>query len=225
VNISLALILGIPLLCLGVVLVLIIISASQSLLQNTRKHEIWPAFAKRIGGVFQPGMHGNPDHIAARIDEWPVHLDTYMTGGKQQLMNYTRLRAFYPPRMPLEAVISTSDLQNELPPVADMTQVTGTECGLSTDLILRANQPAQLQKLLANPDLARLIGLLKSFELEIRRRRNWKGGGVSNAVYEVYLQCNGVVIDDGTLMVMYQLVEVILRQLNEIGVAGKSFAE
>ena len=224
-NTSLALILGIPLLCLGLVLVLIIISAAQSLLQNTRKQEIWPAFAKRIGGVFQQGMHGNPDHIAARIDEWPVHLDTYLTGGKQQLMNYTRLRAFYPPRIPLEVVIYTSDLRDEVSPAAAMAQVMGTEYGVGADLILRANQPALLQKLLTNPDLVRLIGLLKSFELEIRRRRNWKGGGVSNAVYEIYLQCNGVVIDDGTLMVMYQLVEVILRQLHEMGVAGKSFAE
>lgn len=224
-NISLALILGIPLLCLGLVLVLIIISASQSLLQNTRKQEIWPAFAKRIGGVFQQGMHGNPDHIAARIDEWPIHLDTYMTGGKHQLMNYTRLRAFYPPRVPLEVVICTSDLREEVIPTANMTQVMGTECGLDAELILRTNQPAQLHKLLANPDLVRLLGLLKTFELEIRRRRNWKGGGVSNAIYEVYLQCNGVVIDDGTLMVMYQLVEIILRQLFEMGVAGRSFAE
>lgn len=224
-NISLTLILGIPLLCLGVVLVLIIISASQSLLQNTRKHEIWPAFAKRIGGVFQPGIHGNPDHIAARIDEWPVHLDTYLTGGKQQLMNYTRLRAFYPPRTPFEVIICTSDLQGEVPLTPEMTQASGVECGSDADLILRTNQPMQLQKLLANPDLLRLLGLLKSYELEIRRRRNWKGGGVSSAVYEIYLQCNGVVIDDGTLMVMYQLVEVMLRRLHEMGVAGKSFAE
>jgi hypothetical protein len=224
-NISLTLILGIPLLCLTVVLVLIVFSMAQSMLHNSRKQEIWPAFARRVGGVFQQGMHGNPDHIAARIDEWPMHLDTHVTGGKQKLMSYTRLRAFYPPRAPFEAVIYTSDLRDELSLPNDMTPVPGAEYGMDAGLILIANQPAVLRKLLANTDLVRLIGLLDSFELEIRRRRNWKGGGVSSAVYEVYLQHSGVVIDDGTLMVMYQLVEVILRQLHAMGVAGKSFAE
>jgi hypothetical protein len=224
-NISLTLILGVPLLCLFVVLVLIVITASQSLIQNNRKQEIWPAFATRIGGVFRQGMHGNPDHIAAHIDEWPVYLDTNLTGGKQQLMNYTRLRAFFPPRAQLEAVIFTPDLQDEMQHTTNMTRVMGTEYGVSADLYLRTNQPALLLQLLDNTDLVRLINMLKSSELEIRRRRNWKGGGVSSAVYEVYLQHNGVVIDDSTLMVMYQLVEVVLRRLHEIGVAGKSFAE
>jgi hypothetical protein len=224
-NMALVLILGIPLLLLGLVLVLIVFSTSQSLLVSARKHEIWPAFAQRIGGVYLQSAHGNPDRISARIEEWPFYLDTHLIGGKQSLMECTRLRAFYPPRLPLEATICSAEWRDEIPLTSGLTQSNGTEYGLTAGIILCMNQPMQMRVLLSNPDLVRLINLQKAFELQIRRRRNWKGGGVSSAVYEVSLECNSVIIDESSLLAMYHLIEVTLHQLYKLGVAGKSFAE
>jgi hypothetical protein len=219
------LILGLPLLCLGVVLVLIVFSASQSLLVSARKHDVWPAFAKRIGGEYRQGLQGSPDIITAQIDEWPIYLDTHVLGGTQRLIDCTRLRAFYPPRLLLEAVICSADWSAEISLPPGLTQANSAEYGMPANLILRMNQPALMRKLLANQDLVRLIRAQKTFDMQIRRRRNWKGGGVSSAVYEVYLECNGVTTDENMLLLMVQLVEATLRQLYEMGVAGKSFAE
>ena len=224
-----ALILGIPLLCLALVLVLIVISVSQSMIVTAHKQEAWPGFAKRIGAALQPGGNGKPDQIARRIGEWPFYMDTYVIGGSQSLMQYTRMRAFYPPRAPLEIIICSNELRDEVGQILGqahgMTQASGPAYGVGAELALWANQLEQLRDLLANPDLVRLIAEVKPLDLQIRRRRNWKGGGVSSAVYEVHLQCNGVVTDSARLMSMYQLVGATLRQLNEMGVAGKSFAE
>ena len=199
----------------------LVIWGTQTLAVTGRKKEAWPSFASDIGGTFTSGSSGQPDQVIASIEEWPCYLDTYVVGTRQSLVDYTRLRAFYPVHEPFELTVCTRD-------AVDVNTVNRRLVDVPVphefhNLVISTSDPARVWTLLE--PITRQLLTLRPLNLQIRRRRNWPGGGVSNSVYEVHFQQSGVITSAAQLHAIYDLVSACLHQLHLMGIAGKSFSE
>jgi hypothetical protein len=224
-NTTAIMILALPVLCLGLGCIVLVIWVSQTIADTNRKREAWKAFARAIGGQFEGTRFGKADQVKSMVYDWPVYLDTHAVGtAGRQLVEYTRLRAFFPPRKAFEAMLYTTDVSNEMPPAPGMTEIPGNTLGLQPNLIARTDQAELLQALVRNDDFARLVMTIAPLHLQIRRRRNWQDSGVSSSVCEVYVQERGIITDLERLQALYTLVVTCLNQLHAIGSAGRSFA-
>jgi hypothetical protein len=223
VNTTTLAVLALPALCLVLIVVALVAWASQTLVESGRKKEAWPAFAKAIDAQYGGSAAGKPDQVTGRIDEWPFMLDTYVAGTGQGLIQYTRLRAFFVPRLPFEAVIYTSEEDDELPGRATLTSVTVASLG--SGITVKSTDAVKLEALLSDAALVQCIRSAMPVNLQIRRRRNWQGGGVSNGIYEVHAQHRGVIADAARLQALHALVAECLRALHRAGFAARSLAD
>jgi hypothetical protein len=157
-----------------------------------------------------------------------LYLDSYVVGDGRSLADYTRLRAFYPPRKSFELSLTSKGVQrdtmdNRRSKLHDL-DVSGL--GLSSDLTVRSNDEAAAREFLAAAELRRHIAeLAMPIDLEVRRRRHWRGGGVSTSVYEVHVQQPGIITDVERLKALHGLLVAALAQLQHMGIAGESFAD
>jgi hypothetical protein len=144
------------------------------------------------------------------------------------LNDYTRLRVFYPPKDSLEFSIYSKGARAEVMPErhTKLRDLEVAALGPRSDLTVRADQREKARAVLAGTAVHTLMEQMSGpIDLEVRRRRNWQGGGVSNSVYEVQVQQPGVVTDLERLKAMHALLAATLAELQRQGIAGESFAD
>jgi hypothetical protein len=224
-NTTALIILAVPLLCLGFGCIALALWASRTITDTYRKKEAWPAFAQAIGGQFTAAKTGKPDQVKSMVGDWPVYLDTHVVGNGRLLIEYTRLRAFYLPRKAFEAIIFTEGATDELRATPGLFETPAVVLDLRQDLTAKTNDVEMLRMLLADENLSSLVQVITPLHLEIRRRRNWQGSGVSNSVCEVYVQERGIVTDLERLKMLHALIVACLQQMRQIGAASQSFSD
>lgn len=207
----------------GFSLLLIVIAlavlGARSLVENARTKEIWIAFAASIGGQLDEGMAGKVDIIRADLGGWPAYVDSAIASAHGRLINYTRMRVFYRPCRPFEAYICDKDVAPDIPPNNGAIASMAAPSELKNNVVLRSSDPVLLLSLLT-PECVRLINDTHMVDLQIRRRRNWKNGGVSSSIFEVYLQHEGPVASVDAMSAMWRLMEGCLIRLHHLGIAG-----
>jgi hypothetical protein len=225
-NSTTLLILALPMLCLLGVIVLAVVLAAQSAVETSRKKETWAEFAQAIHGVLSTGG-GHTDRVSATLGEggWPLYLDNYIASVPRRVVNYTRMRAFFAPQQPFELVICTPDADEQAPWQVALQTRPAAELGLPPDLLLRTNHETLARELCADALFAQAVQAIRPLNLQIRRRRNWQAGGVSNAIYEVQVQQDGVVTDRARLDALYGLLGQCRDALLRLGLAARSFSE
>lgn len=227
-NSTAVIVLALPALCLVLGLIFLVVWASQTLVETGRKREVWQNFAQRIGGQFTPASGGQPEQVVASIKEWPFYLDTYVVGDGHSLVQYTRMRAFYPPKERLELTVYNANA-HALPMLdrhAKLQKIDVTELGFGPEIVVRSTDEIRARTVLMGDEMRRLIKqTAPALQLEVRRRRNWQNGGVSSSVYEVHLQQAGVTTDMEQLTALYALLAYTLEHLRQQGIAGDSFAD
>ena len=221
-------VLALPVLCLVLGLIFLAVWASQTVVETGRKREAWQNFAQRIGGRFIPASGGQPEQVVASIKEWPFYLDTYVIGDGQRLVQYTRMRAFYPPKDRLELTVYNAHVHAQRMPdrPTKLQEIDVTALGLGPGIIVRSSDEIRARTVLMDDELRRLVKqMAPALQLEVRRRRNWQNAGVSSSVYEVHLQQADVITDIEQLMALYALLAYTLGHLRQQGIAGDSFAD
>jgi hypothetical protein len=128
----------------------------------------------------------------------------------------------------LEFGIYSKDAQAEVTPErhTKLRDLEVAALGPGSDLTVRADQLEKARAVLTGTAVHTLMEQMAGpIDLEVRRRRNWQGGGVSTSVYEVQLQQPGVITDLERLKAMHALLAATLAELQRQGIAGESFAD
>lgn len=207
---------GFSLLLIAIALVVL---GSQTLVETARTKEAWLAFAGTIGGQLDEGRAGRVDTIRADIDGWPAHIDNAIASSHGRLINYTRMRVFYRTCRVYEVSICNSDAVSDIPINNRLNPVDAAPFGLGDNILLHTND-VEMTRLFLSSEISQLVAGAKMIDLQVRRRRNWKDGGVSSSIYEVYLQYAGSVASVDELSAMWRTMKACLIQLHHLGIAG-----
>jgi hypothetical protein len=219
-NTTALLIVGLPLLCILIIVFASMGLVSTSLSESNRKKEVWPKFARMIGGTLTEDAGAQSVIIDAHFGEDPFHLDTYVYGANHVVLNCTRMRAFYRALAPFELAVCSRSMLDEAQVNPKLHQVDGSSLGLSPDFVAYGSDMDQMRMLL-DTEFVRIIDAAAPIDLRIRRRRNWKNQGTSNSIYEVHAQKYDVVTDLTQLTAMHLLVSSCIQKLHDMHIAGR----
>jgi len=183
----------------------------------------WQQFASAMGAKFVPGGIWAGNKVVAIIQPWTLTLDYYtVTSGQPPVATtYTRLRAPFVSRDGLRFSIHRRNMFHRLWSLFGWQGLQSGFAPLDRDFVCKTNDPARLLSLLDNARIRAIIQAQPHIYLRIKDDDGWFRGQFPPEVDELDLRCIGLIRNFDRLKSLFELLEIILRELGRMGSASE----
>jgi hypothetical protein len=184
------------------------------------REEIWRQLSQELGAAYVDGSFwkGN-GKVVVTHKEWQVTLDVFVVHAGKTPISYTRLRA---PYVNADGFRFTAYEKSVFSNIAKVFGMQDLEVGypeFDERFIIKATHEPQLKRLFSNERMREILDHQPKVHITVKDDEGWFRPTFPHGVDELCVMVRGVVKDLGQLKELYELFEVTLDQLCEIGSA------
>lgn len=180
------------------------------------KKAIWRQLSDNINGEVVKGKSWQGIKIVARVNEWTVTLDTYITVVGNLPVTFTRFRAPYINKDGFRFLIYREDLAGKIQKLMGMQDIQVDYPEFDRSFIIQGNNEAKILQLFSN---SKIRGLLQSQRFPQMWVRETKRELYPEGVDQLCLQVPQLIRDLENLQALYELFSETLNHLCHIGSA------
>jgi hypothetical protein len=189
---------------------------------GARRAEIWRQLCSEIGADFIDGGFWKGNKVQAHLKNWTVTLDIYTVSTGHSHVEYTRMRAPFVNRDGFRFRIYRKGLFSGLGKALGMQDIeSGHSTAFDEAFILQGNDESKVRRLLANPEVRRLLEAQPQVRLELKDDEGLFGPRFPEGVDELMFLSLGFIKDVERLKALFDLFHEVLEELHRIGSAGE----
>jgi hypothetical protein len=185
--------------------------------ERTLRREAWTDLAAELKGEHKLGAWGRPDRVIVHTGVFELVLEVFTSD--EDMDEHTRIRTVYRPLDDFHFKVTEDKTPDFIKNLFNMQDVrVGGDDVFNRRFRIQSNSETKVKALLENKDLRRLIGRMRSAQMEI------KAGGKlfsnipkANSVLE--FSSKKAIRNPETLRVMFAIFSVTLQQMVKIGSA------
>jgi hypothetical protein len=184
------------------------------------REDMWHQLCAEVGGDYVDGGFWKGDKIQAHVRNWTITLDRYVVSTGHAHICYTRMRAPFVSRDGLRFLIYRHGLFSNLGKALGMQDIeVGHSAIFDEDFIIKGNDETKIRKLLANPEIRRLIDAQPHIRLELKDDEGTFRNVFPEGVDELYFLAYEIRNVEG-LKLLYDLFVEVLNELHRLGSAS-----
>jgi hypothetical protein len=189
---------------------------------RSRRKEIWRQLCSEIGADFVDSGFWRGNKVQAHVKNWIVTLDIYTVSTGHSHVEYTRLRAPFVNRDGFRFRIYRKGLFSGLGKALGMQDIeSGHSAAFDEAFILQGNDESKVRRLLANPEIRRLLEAQPRVRLELKDDEGLFGPRFPEGVDELMFLALGFIKDVEQLKALFDLFHEVLEELHRTGSAGE----
>ncbi|WP_099191980.1 DUF3137 domain-containing protein [Tepidibacter mesophilus] len=185
------------------------------------KDEIWEEFSNEIKAKFIIGGFLKNSKVEFNINNWNITLDTYAVSNGKTSTTYTRIRAPFVNENNFKFKIYRAGIFSEIGKCFGIQDINIGYKDFDEEFIIKGNEENKIIELFSNDRIRSLIKSQPKILLEIKDDEGVFGTYFPQNVDELYFSVPGVIKDINMLKGLFDLFEVVLNELNDIGVTDK----
>ena len=180
------------------------------------QEEIWHQLCAALDARYVDGGFWKGDKVQARHGEWTVTLDTVSVKDQP---DRTRIRAPYVNPDGFRFTVYRRGFFSDLGKWLGMQDIEVGDPAFDDDFVVKGNDEAKVQRLLANPRLRELLAAQPEIHFSVKDDEGWTGADYPKDTDVLCFDCEGVIKDLKRLKLLYALFASTLDQLCRIGSA------
>jgi len=186
------------------------------------REEVWRQLSTEIGADFIDGGFWRGNKVQAHLKNWTLTLDLYVVSTGHSHVEYTRLRAPFVNRDGFRFRIYRKGLFSGLGKALGMQDIeSGHSAAFDEAFILQGNDESKVRRLLANPEIRRLLEAQPRVRFELKDDEGLFGPRFPEGVDELMFLALGFIKDVEQLKALFDLFHEVLEELHRIGSAGE----
>jgi hypothetical protein len=184
------------------------------------KEEIWSQVANEINGDYIDGGFWEGDKLVYVHNEWEIVLDTYTTssgtGKNRRTQSHTRMRVPFANKDGLYFELYRESIFSPIGKWLGGQDIIVGDSYFDDEFIVKGNQEAQVQLLLKDSRIKKLMSYLPSIHMSIKTGEGWFSNKYPDGVDELYFSCTGIMTSKEDLRNLFELFCLILTRMVKI---------
>ena len=183
------------------------------------RKEVWKQLSKEINANYINGSFFKSPRIEYKHKYWTIYLDTYTVSTGKSTITYTRMRAPFINTKKFNFKIYRRGLTSNIGKAFGIQDIEIGYDYFDNDYIIKGNDEILLRRLFQNHNIRNLIEKQSRILLEIKDNEGRFGPKFNDNESEIYFVVSGVIKDNERLKKLFDLFELVINELQMLGVA------
>ena len=182
------------------------------------RKEVWKQLSEEINANYIEGSLSKGPRIEYKHNNWTIYLDTYTVSTGKNSITYTRMRAPFINTKKFNFKIYRRGVASNIGKALGMQDIEIGYDYFDNDYIIKGNDEILLRRLFQNHNIRDLIEKQSRILLEIKDNEGRFGPKFNDNESELYFVATGVIKDNEKLKNLFDLFELVINELEMMGI-------